>query len=554
MKAWPLPWKLVLLTLCALLLAGFVSGCSPKWKNLTREQRLEDFNYLFDVLKDNHPDLAIKARTEGYDWASHRNEFEKAVRASPDDGSFARTIAWILAEVNNAHTNIAPQSLVKMMADSSEALWNEGPWTEVAQQTSPERIDYWYALANATSSASQAERQPPFLAVYSEGKYVVVAVAPDKAIQETIKPGMTVLEVNGRAIQDYVAGQRGAPLSWRQRVNYDPMRKRLYQRELVLPAEGEDIRVTVMNLSGQVAEVQVPYARERWNSTYSWPPKYSGESSPQTANLCTDTLAGGKVGYLQIGSLSRTDADTSTLRQFFESIRDLPALIIDMRGNGGGDSTYWVYDIVGQLASEPVEWRFCLAWRSDDYVQRFAQAVLGNLPVEEVSKTGLTEMAGPELAGNIPQEILTGDYANPRIVRASLDPLDSVGYRGRIFVLVDDLTYSSAEQFAAFCKSSGFAIVVGTWTGGDGIGVNPALVSLPNSGMVVRFPSVIGLNPDFTANQEAHTFPDVFVDQSLDDILAYLAKPEASGERKPDPACDAALRTCLALALEEATK
>ena len=119
---------------------------------------------------------------------------------------------------------------------------------------------------------------------------------------------------------------------------------------------------------------------------------------------------------------------------------------------------------------------------------------------------------------NIPPEILTGDFVDPIAVEIKAVPAeDSIRYRGKIYLIVDDLCYSAAEGFASFCKATGFATVVGTWTGGNGIAFTPALVTLPNSGMVVWFPLTMGLNPEFSANEETHTLPEVMVEQSLDD-------------------------------------
>jgi hypothetical protein len=95
--------------------------------------------------------------------------------------------------------------------------------------------------------------------------------------------------------------------------------------------------------------------------------------------------------------------------------------------------------------------------------------------------------------------------------------------------------------------------------GGDGLALTPALAVLPNSGMVVRFPLTMGLNPDFTANEETQTLPDVFVEQSVEDMVEFLQKYGAgqatgrsaggSGLFRPDPDCDTVLRKCLELAL-----
>jgi hypothetical protein len=264
MKARLLPRGPALLVLFALLLAGFVSGCSPKWRNLTTEQKLEDFNYLFSVLEQNHPYLALKARAEGYDWLSHRQEFEQAVRASSDDKGFAQAIAWMLLQVNSGHTNISSWTTTKDMAD-----WNEEPWKNAARQTSAARADYRYGLSYPAPDAGPKDGFPPFLAVYNGGQYVIAAVAPDEAIRRSVQPGMTVLEVEGLPVQEYVAGQRGL-LPYRQL--YDPVRKCLYQRQLVLPLKGEFLRVTLGDAAGQVTEDSVSYAGSDWDSAYPWPP------------------------------------------------------------------------------------------------------------------------------------------------------------------------------------------------------------------------------------------------------------------------------------------
>lgn len=113
-------------------------------------------------------------------------------------------------------------------------------------------------------------------------------------------------------------------------------------------------------------------------------------------------------------------------------------------------------------------------------------------------------------------------------------------------MLVDDGVFSSSESFAAFCKGSGWATLVGSYTGGDGIGIDPVMVTLPNSGMVVRFPAILGLNPDWTANEEFHTRLNALVEMNAEDLAAYVRATEV-GIQKPDPAWDRVLRECLGI-------
>lgn len=67
-----------------------------------------------------------------------------------------------------------------------------------------------------------------------------------------------------------------------------------------------------------------------------------------------------------------------------------------------------------------------------------------------------------------------------------------------------------------FSKNTDFATLVGTNTGGDGGVADPILISLPNSGLIVRFSMLYGLNPDGTGNEKYGTTPDILIDEEQD--------------------------------------
>ena len=76
--------------------------------------------------------------------------------------------------------------------------------------------------------------------------------------------------------------------------------------------------------------------------------------------------------------------------------------------------------------------------------------------------------------------------------------------------LVGEQVYSASESFAVFCKETGFATLVGSQTGGDGIGaLDPIFLQLPNSGLLVQFTMMFGLNADGSSSEEAGTTPDL---------------------------------------------
>lgn len=82
--------------------------------------------------------------------------------------------------------------------------------------------------------------------------------------------------------------------------------------------------------------------------------------------------------------------------------------------------------------------------------------------------------------------------------------------KGKIWILVNENVFSSSEYAAMFSKATGFATLVGERTGGDGIGSDPLPITLPNSGIIVRYSPIYGITTDGTNSQEFGTEPDIY--------------------------------------------
>lgn len=100
----------------------------------------------------------------------------------------------------------------------------------------------------------------------------------------------------------------------------------------------------------------------------------------------------------------------------------------------------------------------------------------------------------------------------------SIKPTKYTGFKGKIFILTDHHTYSAAETFSAYAKATNMATIVGSTTGGDGVNIDPCVLALKNSGLVVRFAMSMGINADGSINEESHTTPDIYVEQNLKDL------------------------------------
>ena len=117
------------------------------------------------------------------------------------------------------------------------------------------------------------------------------------------------------------------------------------------------------------------------------------------------------------------------------------------------------------------------------------------------------------MASDLPRLNRDGLEAATHFVESELrvEPAaERASFHGRVWLLVGPMVYSASESFSVFCQSTGFATLVGRQTGGDGIGaLDPILMRLPNSGILIQFTMMYGLNPDGSSSEEAGTAPDI---------------------------------------------
>lgn len=231
---------------------------------------------------------------------------------------------------------------------------------------------------------------------------------------------------------------------------------------------------------------------------------YFGSNAPA---FKADTIIPNEVAYLKINQMNggAIEEDGKEIRKFYDEIKDYSKLIIDIRGNGGGSDYYWQKNVMEPLIKESIT--------VENYI--FTRGTYGK-PFYKAR--GIKQSAVSKLNKNIlnefPEEIET-DFHSYFISGRTIHPVNPIDFKGKIYLLVDKGVYSSSESFAAFCKDSGFVTLVGETTGGDGIGIDPLFFSLPNSGIVIRFSSLLALNGDGTINEEVQTTPDIEIDSTI---------------------------------------
>ena len=208
------------------------------------------------------------------------------------------------------------------------------------------------------------------------------------------------------------------------------------------------------------------------------------------------------VGYVKIDSFpAEYEADRAILSNFYRQCGDCTDLIFDLTDNSGGSEAYWEELLVAPHIDEPLSSEHLALVRHSRNNAPYLDQVFPAeclLPLNQLPSLPHLEPGDLDLATHFVR------------VCHRVEPADQPSpFRGRIWVLVDESVYSASESFALFCQQTGFATLVGSATSGDGIGTDPVFLQLPNSGILVQYTPVFGLNPDGSSNEELGTLPDL---------------------------------------------
>lgn len=374
-----------------LAMTSLLVGCSMNMseKELTKKQKIEDFNYLYKTIEENYPFLEVNKRINNIDWLSKKDEYSKKIEETKSDEEFLEKLQEILNELNNGHTH--------MIAD-----------TEL------------FKMVRAVYSTSEGWQK----------KVQLKALNNKKALK---------------------------------RYNVD---------------KNEKIDTNDMGDLGN------------------------------KENASVQDILEGEIGYINIPLMinhQSMEQDIKLIDEYLDKIKNYKSLVIDIRGNGGGDSRYWSDYLVPKLIDKDYEYTNYLFLKNGDPIKKYLKEV------RKTSKDTVHEIKdlNTEKLVNLPTEVKKDFKYYIKKTSMIKQGKESIKFKGKIYLLVDENVYSSAEKFASFVKETGFATLIGERTGGDGIGSDPLLEMLPNSGYIFRFSKEMGVTEMGVCNEEFKTEPNI---------------------------------------------
>ena len=277
-------------------------------------------------------------------------------------------------------------------------------------------------------------------------------------------------------------------------------------------------------------QVYTAYEKAIYQTISNWPSKkvlpisYNGTDEPdevvQTVEPGVTLGYADGVPYVGMTTFSDwTEETEDAIYAFLAQQTDAEDLILDIRYNRGGSTGAWQY-LVAILADQEYPCDLVFGVQAGALNLALNPDLLNGFSCTQVYTADTWREEFPD----IPTEKTEGMDAILKMPVGVSPAKNSLHFQGKIWVLTNESNYSASDQFAYFCKVSGFATLVGAQTGGNGVGAQPCAMALPWSGLLIYYAPYLGFNPDGTCNGIYGTMPDCETSAAtaLTDCLALI--------------------------------
>ncbi|MFA8451937.1 MAG: hypothetical protein ACEPOW_14675 [Bacteroidales bacterium] len=116
-------------------------------EQLTKEQKVRDFIYAYDIFENNYPFFGVCKREYGIDWLAKKEEYISKIGETKNDSAYISILKKIFGDLNDGHVNFnttrfGDEGFYKAYKNAAINYPHYNKW--VAMFENPKsRIDYW---------------------------------------------------------------------------------------------------------------------------------------------------------------------------------------------------------------------------------------------------------------------------------------------------------------------------------------------------------------------------------------------------------------------------
>jgi carboxyl-terminal processing protease len=293
--------------------------------------------------------------------------------------------------------------------------------------------------------------------MYLNGKAIITKVFPNSpAYEMKLRPGYEIIEINNKPIKEIADKRIKIPIPPYNERNTTMMITSDILKELY-GTPGKIIRMQYRDSENRSQEIEFPLMKRQQNKALilnNMPMLYASVDSRIIKN---------NIGYIRFDIFHPVLLDT--IIKCIKEYHSLPYLILDIRGNQGGEF------ITRKTIAEQFVDKRTLFWRYQ-------------------SRQGIDDVF--------------------------LEPADKP-FTGKLIILIDERSSSSSEEFSGGMKAIGRATIIGKRTAGKVLTMK--VVTLPDGGLFL-YPNTQTLTSKNEVLEGMGVVPDIIVDLKIEDLLA----------------------------------
>ncbi len=327
--------------------------------------------------------------------------------------------------------------------------------------------------------------------LYNNGKYYVYADFSFKGI--TIKRGTEVTSYNGKSITDYI--KKNYDLVWT--VKLDETTKMPYHTSFY---RFGDERFKLGFNSSTSPSIQFALKDSVTRKTKKQRDiSYFSQSKPQVLYFDESKILYIGLPMMDTGQahsiVKKIDAIKAKSSQFSK-------IIVDIRGNPGGSDVAW-RTILRHLIHKEIPFLSNLKFKFNKPAVNYYREEQKNVVPETIN-----------LLNN--KKYWKKDFDAVTIAPSK----NSLGYKGKIYVLQDEFVYSSASNFSNFCLNSDQLVSVGTPTDFvGGVQTEPLFIKLDHSELIFTVEPLLDFSGVKTIKDFSHNKVEVNIRPSAEDYF-----------------------------------